>query len=128
MINYKESPPSRELNDSDYKPVPKKEKPLDNKRYPSNVRIAIQKNIELNKMMTNLQTDQENKQDNSGIIGTAVITTPSGDTDVLQSALPDVTSKLAYHSEVPVATSSPKPKTNEVKGANHTLENSPIRG
>ena len=114
MINYKESPPSRELNDSDYKPVPKKEKPLDNKWYPSSVRIAIQKNIELNKMMTNLQTDQENKQDNSGIIETAVITTPSGETDVLQSALPDVTSKLALHSEVPVATSSPKPKTNEV--------------
>ena len=48
--NYHESPPSRELDDSDYEPKAKCEKPLDNKRYPSNTRIAIQKTIEENKI------------------------------------------------------------------------------
>ena len=43
-VNYHESPPSRELNESDYEPTAKCEKPLDNKRYPSDTRIAMQKN------------------------------------------------------------------------------------
>ena len=59
-------------------PVPKKEKPLDNKRYPSSVGIAIQENIELNKMMANQQTNQGAEQDTSGIIGTIVITKDDG--------------------------------------------------
>ena len=49
-VNYHESPPSRELNDSDYKPAAKCEKPLDNKRYPSDTRIAMQKIIDEKKM------------------------------------------------------------------------------
>ena len=48
-VNYHESPPSRELNDSDYEPTAKHDKPLDNKRYPSDTRIAIQKIIDENK-------------------------------------------------------------------------------
>ena len=79
-VNYHESPPSRELNDSDYEPTAKREKPLDNKRYPSDTRIAMQKIID------------ENKNANQGIsatqsaIGHAVIE----NTDEIP-ALPDAT-------------------------------------
>ena len=60
-VNYHESPPSRELNDSDYEPAAKREKPLDNKRYPSDTRIAMQKII------------NENKSANQGICATRVL-------------------------------------------------------
>ena len=49
-VNYHESPPSKELNDSDYEPNAKCGKPLDNKRYPSDTRIASQKIIDKNKI------------------------------------------------------------------------------
>ena len=49
-VNYHESPPSYEHNDSDYKPTAKREKPLDNKRYPSDTRIAMQKIIDEKKV------------------------------------------------------------------------------
>ena len=41
-INYHESPPSKELNDSDYEPLAKHVNQLDSKRNPSSTRIAIQ--------------------------------------------------------------------------------------
>ena len=47
-VNYHESPLSCELNDSDYEPTAKREKPLDNKQYPSDTRIAMQKIIDEN--------------------------------------------------------------------------------
>ena len=83
-VNYQESPPSKELNDSDFELTSKQEKPLDNKRFPSSTHIAIQKNIELNKMIANQHTSSE----------------PS-----LLDAM-DIN-----NSEMPVATSSPRSKT-----------------
>ena len=53
VVDYHKSPPGKELNDSDYKPISKCEKPLDNKWYPSSTCIAIQKNIDLNKKTAN---------------------------------------------------------------------------
>ena len=100
-VNYHESPPSRELNDSDYEPNAKCEKPLDNKCYPSETRIAIQKIID------------ENKHANQGVsathneaIGHAVIE------NTLQSpALPEITDVSSLSPVRPVATSSSKAKT-----------------
>ena len=98
-VNYHESPPSQELNDSDYELTAKRVKPLDNKRYPSDTRIAMQKIID------------ENKNANQGIsaaqsaIGHAVIE----NTDEIQ-ALPDATDVSSSSPEKPVVTSSPKAK------------------
>ena len=103
-VNYHESPLSRELNDSDYEPAAKHEKPLDNNRYPSDTRIAMQKIID------------ENKNANQGIsaiqsdaIGHAVIE----NTDE-SPALPDATDVSSSSPEKPVATSSPKAKNIEI--------------
>ena len=101
-VNYHESPPNRELNDSDYEPTAKREKPLDNKRYPSDTRIAMQKIID------------DNKSANQGIcatqsnIGQAVIE----NTDKIP-ALPDATDVSNLSPEKPVATSSPKARNIE---------------
>ena len=98
-VNYHESPLSHELNDSDYEPTAKREKPLDNKQYPSDTRIAMQKIID------------ENKSANQGIcattnvVGQAVIE----NTDEIP-ALPDATDVSNLSPEKPVATSSPKAK------------------
>ena len=102
-VNYHESPPSCELNDSDYEPTAKREKPLDNKRYPSENRIAMQKII------------NENKSVNQGIyvtqniIGQAVIE----NTDETPT-LPEATNVPNLSLEKPVATSSPKAKNIEI--------------
>ena len=102
-VNYHESPLSRELNDSDYEPTAKCEKPLDNKRYPSDTHIAMQKIID------------ENKSANQGIyatqsiIGQAVIE----NTDEIP-ALPDATDVSNLSPEKLVATSSPKAKNIEI--------------
>ena len=98
-VNYHESPSSQELNDSDYEPTAKREKPLDNKRYPSDTHIAIQKIID------------ENRNANQGIsaaqsaIGHAVIE----NTDEIP-ALPDATDVSSSSPGKPVATSFPKAK------------------
>ena len=102
-VNYHESPPNHELNDSDYEPTVKREKPLDNKRYPSDTRIAMQKIID------------DNKSANQGIcatqsiIGQVVIE----NTDKIP-ALPDATDVSNLSPEKPVATSSPKAKNIEI--------------
>ena len=44
-VNYWDSPSSKEDIDSDYEPTPRQNKPLDNKKYPSNEWIAIPKQL-----------------------------------------------------------------------------------
>ena len=79
-VNYHESPPSHELNDSDYEPTAKCEKPLDKKRYPSDTRIAMQKIID------------ENKSANQGICATqSVIGQVAIENTDKITALPDAT-------------------------------------
>ena len=50
-VNYWDSPSSKEDIDSDYEPTPRQNKPLDNKKYPSNERVAIPKTIEENRRL-----------------------------------------------------------------------------
>ena len=49
FVNYTEQGVKDSGNDSDFEPVLKPQPPLDNKSYPTPTRIAMQKEIELNK-------------------------------------------------------------------------------
>ena len=99
-VNYHESPLSQELDDSDYEPNAKCEKPLDNKCYLSETRIAIQKIIDkkkhVNQGVSAIQNDA---------IGHAVIENTEEN-----PALPDATDVSSLSPAKPVATSSPKAK------------------
>ena len=105
LINYHESPLSKELNDSDYEPTAKKEKPLDNKRFPSSIRIVIQKNIEINRMIAN----QGNDSELDGAVGSTITKSGRQDNNV-EPTLLDATDNSKSSNEMPVATSSPRPK------------------
>ena len=115
LINYHESPLSKELNDSDYELTAKKEKPLDNKRFPSSIRIVIQKNIEINRMIAN----QGNDSELDGAVGSTITKSGRQDNNV-EPTLLDATDNTKSSNEMPVATSSPRPKEHGQKvPANH---------
>ena len=103
-VNYHENPPSQELNNCDYEPTAKCEKPLDNKSYPSDTRIAMQKIIDENK-----NANQGKSAIQNDATGHAVIE----NTDK-SPALPDATDVSSLSPEKPVATSSPKAKNIEI--------------
>ena len=106
-VNYHESPPSRELNDSDYEPNTKCGKPLDNKWYPSDTRIASQKVIDENKI-----ANQEMSSVHDVVIGHVVLEV-NGATTASNTALPEAMDVTIPDGEKPIATSSPKVKRNE---------------
>ena len=106
-VNYHESPPRRELNDSDYEPNAKRAKPLDNKRYPSDTRIASQKVIDENKI-----ANQGISSVHDVVIGHVVLEV-DGATTASKTALPEATDVSIPDVKKPIATSSPKAKRNE---------------
>ena len=106
-VNYHESPPSRELNDSDYEPNAKRGKPLDNKWYLSETRIASQKVIDENKI-----ANQGISSVHDVVIGHVVLEV-NGATTASNTALPEATDVTIPDGEKPIATSSPKAKRHE---------------
>ena len=122
-VNYHESPPSREHNDSDYEPNTKHGKPLDNKWYPSDTRIASQKVIDENKI-----ANQGISSVHDVVIGHVVLEV-NGATTASNAALPEATDVTIPDDEKPIATSLPKAKrhepntiTKEVPDATSSLE------
>ena len=122
-VNYHESPPSKELNDSDYEPNAKHGKPLDNKWYPSDTRIASQKVIDENKI-----ANQGISSVHDVVIGHVVLEV-NGATTVPNTALPEATDVIIPDGKKPIATSSPKAKrhepnaiTKEIPDATSSLE------
>ena len=106
-VNYHESPPSRELNDSDYEPNAKCGKPLDNKQYLSDTRIAIQKVIDENKIANQGQNSVHD------VVSGQVVLEVNGATTAANNALPEAMDVTIPDGEKPIATSSPKAKRNK---------------